>query len=101
MVMKRATPKAISERNDVDREDPNDAGADFISIKLELADTFCKLALESRSPERARQHQLGARRAMDAALNALTKVHMSRTDLEGTVTRTEAGQPFLWRPDPA
>ncbi len=57
--MKRATPKAISERNDVDREEPNDAGADFISIKLELADTFCKLALESRSPERGTTASIG------------------------------------------
>jgi hypothetical protein len=95
MVMRRATPKAISERNDVDREEPNDAGADFISVQLELADTFCKLALESRSPEGARQHQLGARRAMDAAFNALIKVHMSKTEIEGIVTRIEEVKALL------
>jgi hypothetical protein len=95
MVMRRATPKAIPEQNDVDREQQNDAGANFISLQLELADTFCKLALESDSPEGARRHQLDARRAMDAAFHTLIKVHMSKEEIESIVTRIEEVKALL------
>jgi hypothetical protein len=67
----------------------NDLVADFIRIELELADTFCKLALESHSPERTRQHTFNARRALDAAFHALTKAEMQEKELEGMITRIE------------
>jgi hypothetical protein len=95
MVMRRATPKAISEQNDIDREGQNDAGTNFISLQLELADTFCKLALESDSPQGARRHQLDARRAMDAAFHALIKVHMSKEEIESIVMRIEEVKALL------
>jgi len=87
--MRRATLKEISKSNEVELERHNDIAADFVRIELELADTFCKLALESDSPEKTRQHRFNARRAMDAAFHALTKVEMKEKDLEGIITRIE------------
>ena len=46
-------------------------GMDFIRIELELADTFCKLALNSHSAEGTRQHEFNAHRALDGAMHTL------------------------------
>jgi len=87
--MRRAILNEISKSNEVELERHNDIAADFVRIELELADTFCKLALESNSPEKARQHRLNARRAMNAAFHTLTKVEMKEKELEGLITRIE------------
>ena len=87
--MKRATVRETPQRDGVEREGDNALAADFVRIELELADTFCKLALESHSEEHRRHHRFNARRAMDAALDALTKVHMKEKELEGIVTKIE------------
>jgi hypothetical protein len=68
---------------------------DFMRIELELADTFCKLALESHSPERARQHRLNARRALDGSFHALVKVNLSNEEMESMVTRIEEVKALL------
>jgi hypothetical protein len=87
--MKRATVREIPQRDGVEREGHNALGADFARIDLELADTFCKLALESHSEEDERQYRFNARRSMDTALDALTKAHMKAQELEGIVTKIE------------
>ena len=89
VIMKHATAREIPQRDGVERERANTLAADFVRTELELADTFCKLALESHSEEQERQHRFNARRAMDAALDALTKVHMEEKELEGIVTKIE------------
>jgi hypothetical protein len=91
VIKKRATVRESPQRDGVEREGDNALAADFVRIELELADTFCKLALESHSEEHERQHRFNARRAMDAALDALTKVHMKvkEKELEGIVTKIE------------
>jgi predicted nucleic acid-binding protein len=88
VLMRRATLKAISKGSEL-RQQQSDVMADFIRIELELADTFCKLSLESHSPEKARQHRVNARRAVDGALDALAKVQIKEEELEGIVTRIE------------
>ena len=87
--MRHATPKGNLEPEQVQRERHNELVIDFMRIELDLADTFCKLALESHSPERARQHKFNARRALDAAFHALIKVHMNREEMESMVMRIE------------
>ncbi len=91
--MRRAVVKEISKANDSERQH-NDI-ADFIRIELELADTFCKLALESHLPEKAWQHWMNARRAMDTAFHALAKVHRNEKELDGIVTRIEEVKAML------
>jgi hypothetical protein len=95
MVMKHATSKGNLEPEQLERERHNDLVVDFIRIDLELADTFCKLALESHSPERARQHRYDARRTLDAVFHALIKVHINKEEMESIVTRIEEVKALL------
>jgi hypothetical protein len=85
--MKRAAPGLSPGRSESEQQ--NALAADFMTIKLELADTFCKLALESGSPADARQYQVHARAALDAALHALTKARLSEKELEGILPQIE------------
>jgi hypothetical protein len=91
--MRRATPETISTPDEAESERHGASAADFVRIELELADVFCKLALES--PERAQQHRVNARRATDAALHALTKVRMKEKELEGIITKIEEVKALL------
>jgi hypothetical protein len=93
--MKRATVKEILKPNESEGALRNASAVDSIRIELELADVFCKLALESHSPERAQQHRVNARRATDAALHALTKVQMKEKELEGIITKIEEVKALL------
>lgn len=70
-------------------------GADFVRIELELADTFCKLAIDSHSGERKRQHEFSAHRALDKALHALTKLHLQEKEAEDLVTKIEEVKALL------
>ena len=92
--MRRAILKEISKANGLERQRRNDAAADFIMTELELADTFCNLALES-STERKQQHLFNARRAMDAAFHTLDKVEMNEKELEGIITKIEEVKALL------
>jgi hypothetical protein len=77
--MKQALSKCISKAQEVDFGRLQDGlAADFIRIELELAETLCKLASASHMSARARQHRANARRAMDAAVLALTQLDMER-----------------------
>jgi hypothetical protein len=87
--MRRTSLKEVWKANEAELRRSDDLAADFIRIELELADTFCKLAVESHSPERARQHRFNARRALDTAFDALSKVKMKEEELEGLVTKIE------------
>jgi len=70
-------------------------GLDFITIELELADTFCKLALETDSRERKRQHEICAHRALNTALDTLTKLHLKEKETEKIVTQIEEVKALL------
>ena len=52
--MIRAGTRGVPQRDgiDIERQRREMIGTDFITIELELADTFCKLALNSHSAER-------------------------------------------------
>lgn len=93
--MRRATPKEVWKPSELEKDRHNELAVDFIRIELELADTFCKLALESHSPERARQHRLNARRALDGAFHALAKTEIKEKELEGIITRIEEVKALL------
>lgn len=93
--MRRTTPKELSRADDAARERHDDTEADFIRIELELADTFCKLALEADSSESARQHLFNARRAMDTAMHALGKVEVREKELGGIITKFEEVKAML------
>jgi cysteine sulfinate desulfinase/cysteine desulfurase-like protein len=94
--MRHANSEAAAEQQDgVHADSQNDAAANFITVKLELANIFCELALKCHSHERARQHRLDARRATDAAFHALIKVHMNKEEMESIVTRIEGVKALL------
>jgi hypothetical protein len=95
IVMKRAPANDFGPADATNDQRHDDTGADFIRIELELADTFCKLALESHSPENARQHRFNARRAMDAAMHALGKVEVREKELGGIITKFEEVKAML------
>jgi hypothetical protein len=92
--MRRAILKEISKANEPEVQRHNDVAADFIRIKLELADTFCNLALEFPA-ERRQQHLFDARRALDAAFHTLAKVEMKEEELEEIVTKIEEVKALL------
>jgi hypothetical protein len=93
--MRRAGLETIPQTDDIERQRRDTIGTDFIKIELELADTFCKLALESRSPERTKQHEFSAHRALDAALHTLTKLHLKEGEAEPIVTQIEEVKALL------
>ena len=74
--MRRAAANRHAEFKPIDRKSYDALIGDFVRIELELADTFCSLATQTRSPERARQHRLNARRATETAVKFLTTVHI-------------------------
>jgi len=92
--MRRVILKEISKANEVEAERYDDDAADRIRIELELADTFCDLALE-QAAERRQQHLCNARRALDAAFHALAKVEMNEEELEGIITKVEEVKALL------
>ena len=94
VVMRRAIVKQISKANELEIQRHSDVAADFIRIELELADTFCNLALES-SAERRQQYLFNAHRALDAAFHALAKVEMNEKELEGIITKIEEVKALL------
>lgn len=87
--MKRPPFKQISNEIRAELRRYEELRADFLRIELELADTFCKLALESHSPTRQREHRVNARRALDVAFDVLSKAKMEEEELERIVTRIE------------
>lgn len=64
-------------------------------MELELADTFCKLALNSHSAERKREHEFNAHRALATALQTLTKLHLKEKEAEKIVTQIEEVKALL------
>lgn len=92
--MKRANLKQLLKMNEPRRGGHNDVTADFIRTELELADTFCNLALESDA-ERRQQHLFNAHRALDEAFHTLTKVEMTEKDLEGIIIKIEEVKAIL------
>lgn len=92
--MRRAIVKEIAKANELEMQRHNDVAADFIRTELELADTFCNLALEC-PPERRQQHLFNAHRALDAAFHALAKVEMNEKELEGILAKIEEVKALL------
>jgi hypothetical protein len=95
--MRRADTIRAPQRDGLDKERQRGEAlrADFIRIELELADTFCKLALNSHSAERKRQYEFNAHRALEGAMNALTKVHLKEKEAEAIVTQIEEVKALL------
>lgn len=95
--MKRAATKRAPQRDelDIDLQRRQILGMDSITIELELAEIFCKLALESHSPERKRQHELCAHRALNAALDTLTRLHLKGKEAGQIVTQIEEVKALL------
>jgi hypothetical protein len=95
--MRRAATRRVPQRDgfDIETRRSEVIGTDFIRIELELADTFCKLALESHPPERKRQHEFNAHRALNAALHALTKLHLKKKEAEEIVMQIEEVKALL------
>ena len=67
----------------------NEITVDFIKLELDLADTCCKLAVDSHSPETKRLYQSNARRILTGALNAMTKLKLDAKDIEDLAPRIE------------
>ncbi len=95
--MRRAGTTRVPQRDgtDIERQRSEMNRVDFIRIELELADTFCKLALNSHSPERKRQHEFNAHRALESALHTLTKVHLKDKETEEIVVQIEEVKALL------
>lgn len=93
--MRRAARKIIPQADEVERQRHETIGADFIRIELELADTFCKLALETQLAERKQQNEINAHRALNAALDRLTKLHLKEKEVEEIVTKIEEVKALL------
>ena len=95
--MKRAIIKRGLTREELEAERARrkEVTADFIRIELELADTFCKLALESRSPERIKQNQFNAQRAIDTAMQSLARIQLNADEGEQIVIKLEEVKAML------
>jgi hypothetical protein len=95
--MRRTGTPGVPQRDRMDIERPRSEmiGTDFIRIELELAGTFCKLALNSHSAERKRQHEFNAHRALEGAMHTLTKVHLKDKEAETIVMQIEEVKALL------
>jgi len=95
--MKRAARKGVAQRDEfeIDRQQRVAIRLDFVRIELELADTFCKMALETHSAERKRQLEFNAHRALDEALHTLTKLHLKESEAEAVVKQIEEVKALL------
>ena len=93
--MRRAAARRVALATDLERQRSEMIGADFVRIELELVDTFCKLALNSHSAERKRQHEFNARRALEGAMHALAKLHLKEEEAQVVVTQIEEVQALL------
>ena len=91
--MKHAIAKRVGDATQGEIAPPSDLAADLIRINLELADTFCKLALDA--PERGREHRVDARRALDAAVHAFANINMEAKELDALITRIEEVKALL------
>jgi hypothetical protein len=92
--MRHSIFRQISKANELEGQRHNEVAGEFIRVELELADTFCNLALEF-SAERRQEHLFNARRALDAAFQALAKVEMNEKELEGIITKIEEVKALL------
>ena len=95
--MRRAATRRVPQRDgiDIERQRSEMNRVDSIRIELELADTFCKLALNSHSAERKRQHEFNAHRALERAMQTLTTVHLKEKEAEQIVTQIEEVKALL------
>ena len=95
--MRRQATPGVPQRDgiDIERQRSEMIGMDFIRIELELADTFCKLALNAHSAEGKRQHEFNAHRALDGAMQTLSKVHLKNKEAEEIVTQIEEVKALL------
>ena len=95
--MRRTGTPGVPQRDgfDIERQRSEMIGTDFVRIELELADTFCKLALNSHSAERTRQHEFNAHRALEGAMHTLAKVHLKEAEAEKIVTQIEEVKALL------
>ena len=85
--MKRTRTTKYAQLSAFDKQRREMLAEDFIRIELELADTFCKLAVQSHFPEKRQQHWFNARRAIDGAVNALARVQMERKQRDDILNR--------------
>ena len=69
-------------QNDVDRiaENFRNLQLDFINSELELAATFCEVALGSSFPQGVERNRENAKRALESAEHALRKAHLTQTE---------------------
>jgi hypothetical protein len=85
--MGRARTNKYAQLSAFDKQRREMLAEDFIRIELKLADTFCKLALQSHSQQKRQQHWFNARRAIDGAVNALARVQMESEQCEDIMSR--------------
>lgn len=93
--MKQGLSKRISRAQQTELGRHDGLAADFIRVELELADTFCKLAVDSHSSARARQHRTNARRAFEAAVHRLAQVDMEKAELDPIIVKIEEVKAML------
>jgi uncharacterized Fe-S radical SAM superfamily protein PflX len=69
-MMANATPTEI----------PNEAGLGFVLVELDLAATFCELALSTRNEENKERNARNARKAYNSAIHYLQRISPDGTE---------------------
>jgi len=85
--MRGTAQETEAERYKEVRERRNAVSVDFVRIELDLAETFCSLAANVSSPQKAVLSRMNARRALDGALRALSRVSMDERERAAILRR--------------
>lgn len=74
--MRHTTQKPAAELYKEEREHRNDVFVDFVRTEIDLAETFCALAANTSSLQKAQRSRENALRALGGATHALSHVSM-------------------------
>ena len=85
--MRQTTHKPAAELYSGEREHRNTVTVDFIRTEVDLAETFCAIAANASSPQKAERSREHALRALGSAAPALSNVSMDERERAAILRR--------------
>ena len=85
--MRHTTQKPAAELYSEEREHRNTVTVDFIRTEVDLAETFCAIAANTSSPQKAERSREHALRALGGAARALSRVSMDERERAAILRR--------------
>jgi lipopolysaccharide biosynthesis regulator YciM len=95
--MRDAAQKTEWEKDGEEKERLEIVAANFARTEVDVAEIFCALAMNSRSPQRAERNRWHAQRALRAAVRALIHVSLDQRERVDTLRRAARIETLLKR----